>query len=88
MPSTCYTTNKESVLVIKKRWDKKMEDRGGRNIIFGKYEMGRLLGQGTFAKVYYAKNLVTSESVAIKVINKDQVRKEGMCLFVHLNKML
>lgn len=54
--------------------------RGGRNIIFGKYEMGRLLGQGTFAKVYYAKNLVTSESVAIKVINKDQVRKEGMCL--------
>ncbi|PWA25549.1 CBL-interacting protein kinase 25 [Artemisia annua] len=55
-----------------------MEDRGGRNIIFGKYEMGRLLGQGTFAKVYYAKNIVTSESVAIKVINKDQVRKEGM----------
>lgn len=50
----------------------------GRNIIFGKYEMGRLLGQGTFAKVYYAKDLVTSESVAIKVIKKDQVRKEGM----------
>lgn len=51
---------------------------GGRNIIFGKYEMGRLLGQGTFAKVYYAKDLVTSESVAIKVIKKDQVRKEGL----------
>lgn len=51
---------------------------GGRKIIFGKYEMGRLLGQGTFAKVYYAKDLVTSESVAIKVIKKDQVRKEGL----------
>lgn len=51
---------------------------GSRNTIFGKYEMGRLLGQGTFAKVYYAKNLNTSESVAIKVINKDQVKKEGM----------
>ncbi|KAL7606410.1 hypothetical protein Lser_V15G17636 [Lactuca serriola] len=51
---------------------------GGRNIIFGKYEMGRLLGQGTFAKVYYAKDLFTSESVAIKVIKKDQVRKEGL----------
>ncbi|KAI3785973.1 hypothetical protein L1987_45099 [Smallanthus sonchifolius] len=51
---------------------------GARNIIFGKYEMGRMLGQGTFAKVYIAKDLVTSESVAIKVIKKDQVRKEGM----------
>ncbi|KAL3528975.1 hypothetical protein ACH5RR_008297 [Cinchona calisaya] len=51
---------------------------GNRSIIFGKYEMGRLLGQGTFAKVYYGKNLKTSESVAIKVINKDQVKKQGM----------
>lgn len=49
---------------------------GNRNIIFNKYEMGRLLGQGTFAKVYHAKNLTTSESVAIKVINKDQVKKQ------------
>ncbi|XP_071711414.1 CBL-interacting serine/threonine-protein kinase 25-like [Rutidosis leptorrhynchoides] len=68
------------------RREEKMEDciencrvgADGRNVIFGKYEMGRLLGQGTFAKVYYAKDLVTSESVAIKVIKKDQVRKEGM----------
>ncbi|XP_057957574.1 CBL-interacting serine/threonine-protein kinase 25-like [Malania oleifera] len=49
-----------------------------RHILFGKYEMGRLLGKGTFAKVYYGKNTATGESVAIKVINKDQVRKEGM----------
>ncbi|KAL2462174.1 CBL-interacting serine/threonine-protein kinase 25 [Abeliophyllum distichum] len=53
-------------------------NRSSRSIIFGKYEMGRLLGQGTFAKVYYGKNLKTSESVAIKVINKDQVKKEEM----------
>ncbi|XP_017219322.1 CBL-interacting serine/threonine-protein kinase 25 [Daucus carota subsp. sativus] len=51
---------------------------GSRNIIFHKYEMGRLLGQGTFAKVYYGRNIDTSENVAIKVINKDQVKKEGM----------
>ncbi|KAF3450971.1 hypothetical protein FNV43_RR07060 [Rhamnella rubrinervis] len=49
-----------------------------RNILFGKYEMGRLLGQGTFAKVYYCKNLVTGESVAIKVLNKDKVKKDGL----------
>ncbi|CAK7353922.1 unnamed protein product [Dovyalis caffra] len=49
-----------------------------RHVIFGKYEMGRFLGKGTFAKVYYGKHLVTGESVAIKVISKDQVKKEGM----------
>ncbi|KAG7973374.1 hypothetical protein I3843_07G224300 [Carya illinoinensis] len=54
-----------------------MEEK--RNILFGKYEMGRLLGKGTFAKVYYGKEMVSGESVAIKVINKDQVvKKEGM----------
>ncbi|KAE9609269.1 hypothetical protein Lal_00020161 [Lupinus albus] len=46
--------------------------------LFGKYEMGRLLGKGTFAKVYYAKQIATGESVAVKVINKDQVKKQGM----------
>lgn len=48
------------------------------HILFGKYETGRLLGKGTFAKVFYAKNIESGESVAIKVINKDQVKKEGM----------
>lgn len=49
-----------------------------RHVLFGKYEIGRLLGKGTFAKVYYGKELESGESVAIKVINKDQVKKEGM----------
>ncbi|PKI65976.1 hypothetical protein CRG98_013642 [Punica granatum] len=40
--------------------------------------MGRFLGQGTFAKVYYGKNIESQESVAIKVINKDHVKKEGL----------
>lgn len=54
------------------------EKQEQRHVLFGKYEMGRLLGKGTFAKVYYGKNVVTGESVAIKVVNKDQVKKEGM----------
>ncbi|XP_044472430.1 CBL-interacting serine/threonine-protein kinase 5-like [Mangifera indica] len=49
-----------------------------RHVLFGKYEMGRLLGKGTFAKVYYGKHIVSGESVAIKIINKDQVKREGM----------
>ncbi|KAK1316738.1 CBL-interacting serine/threonine-protein kinase 25 [Acorus calamus] len=40
--------------------------------------MGRLLGKGTFAKVYQAKNIITGESVAIKVINKEQVKKQDL----------
>ncbi|KAF8400531.1 hypothetical protein HHK36_013830 [Tetracentron sinense] len=47
-------------------------------VLFGKYEMGRLLGKGTFAKVYYGKHVRSGESVAIKVISKDQVNKEGL----------
>ncbi|KAJ4900539.1 CBL-interacting serine/threonine-protein kinase 25 [Raphanus sativus] len=46
-----------------------------RVVLFGKYEMGRLLGKGTFAKVYHAKHITTGESVAIKIINKDHVMK-------------
>ncbi|KAJ4883060.1 CBL-interacting serine/threonine-protein kinase 5 [Raphanus sativus] len=51
-----------------------------RRVLFGKYEMGRLLGKGTFAKVYYGKEITgTGESVAIKVINKDHVlKRQGM----------
>ncbi|KAF8115834.1 hypothetical protein N665_0025s0281 [Sinapis alba] len=46
-----------------------------RRVLFGKYEMGRLLGKGTFAKVYYGKEITSGECVAIKVINKDHVLK-------------
>ncbi|CDP17892.1 unnamed protein product [Coffea canephora] len=51
---------------------------GGGKILFDKYEMGKLLGKGTFAKVYHGKEMATGESVAIKVIYKDQVKTEEM----------
>ncbi|XP_030537469.2 CBL-interacting serine/threonine-protein kinase 11 [Rhodamnia argentea] len=41
--------------------------------LFGKYEVGRLLGCGAFAKVYHARNLVTGQSVALKVIHKKKL---------------
>ncbi|XP_072981145.1 CBL-interacting protein kinase 16 [Typha angustifolia] len=53
------------------------EEKEVRNLVLGKYEMGRVLGKGTFAKVYHGRDLRTNESVAIKVINKDQVRRDG-----------
>lgn len=44
----------------------------------GKYELGKTLGEGTFAKVKFAKNLDTGESVAIKVLDKDKILKHKM----------
>lgn len=43
-----------------------------------RYDFGRLLGQGNFAKVYYARNLQTGQSVAIKVIDKEKILKVGL----------
>lgn len=47
-------------------------------ILMQKYEIGRLLGQGTFAKVYHARNIRSSQSVAIKMIDKEKVFKVGL----------
>lgn len=44
----------------------------------GHYEIGRQLGQGTFAKVYYARDLTTGQSVAIKMIDKEKVLRIGL----------
>ncbi|CAA6670249.1 unnamed protein product [Spirodela intermedia] len=40
--------------------------------------MGRLLGHGTFAKVYHARNMQSGQSVAMKVVGKEKVIKVGM----------
>ncbi|XP_004490705.1 CBL-interacting serine/threonine-protein kinase 2-like [Cicer arietinum] len=42
-------------------------------VLMKRYELGRLLGQGTFGKVYYGKSKITNQSVAIKMIDKDKV---------------
>ncbi|XP_076910721.1 CBL-interacting serine/threonine-protein kinase 14-like [Bidens hawaiensis] len=46
--------------------------------LFGKYEVGRLLGYGAFAKVYHARDVHTERSVAIKAINKQRIIKGGL----------
>lgn len=50
----------------------------GRNVLRGRYELGRVLGQGSFAKVYFARNLRTGKNVAMKVVGKEKVIKVGM----------
>ncbi|TYI59630.1 hypothetical protein E1A91_D10G049900v1 [Gossypium mustelinum] len=44
----------------------------------GKYELGRTLGEGTFAKVKFARNVETQENVAIKILDKEKVLKHKM----------
>lgn len=46
--------------------------------LFGKYELGRVLGCGAFAKVHYARNVQTSQSVAVKIINKKKLAGTGL----------
>jgi 5'-AMP-activated protein kinase catalytic alpha subunit len=54
-------------------------DNDGRpTVLHGKYELGRLLGHGTFAKVYHARNIKSGKSVAMKVVGKEKVVKVGM----------
>ncbi|OIW14079.1 hypothetical protein TanjilG_11424 [Lupinus angustifolius] len=48
------------------------------NLLLGRFEIGKLLGQGNFAKVYYATNIKTGEEVAIKVIDKEKILKGGL----------
>ncbi|KAI3931073.1 hypothetical protein MKW92_029229 [Papaver armeniacum] len=48
------------------------------HILFEKYEIGRLLGCGAFAKVYHARNIQTGQSVAIKAISKQKIIKGGL----------
>ncbi|XP_008245418.1 PREDICTED: CBL-interacting serine/threonine-protein kinase 14 [Prunus mume] len=50
--------------------------------LFGKYELGRLLGRGAFAKVYHARNVDTGQSVAIKAVSKQKVLKGGFTAHV------
>uniref|UniRef100_A0A1J3I6W6 non-specific serine/threonine protein kinase n=1 Tax=Noccaea caerulescens TaxID=107243 RepID=A0A1J3I6W6_NOCCA len=44
----------------------------------GKYELGRTIGEGTFAKVKFAQNTETGESVAMKIVDRSTIIKRKM----------
>ncbi|XP_071920546.1 CBL-interacting serine/threonine-protein kinase 23-like isoform X11 [Coffea arabica] len=44
----------------------------------GRYELGKTLGEGTFAKVKFARNIETGENVAIKILDKEKILKHKM----------
>lgn len=51
----------------------------------GKYELGRTIGEGTFAKVKFARNSETGQPVAIKILDKEKVLKHKMAEQVTTN---
>lgn len=53
-----------------------MEKKG--SLLMERYEVGKLLGQGNFAKVYQAKDIKNGQTVAIKVIDKEKTLKAGL----------
>ncbi|KAK6919913.1 NAF domain [Dillenia turbinata] len=44
----------------------------------GKYEMGKTIGEGAFAKVKFAKNVQTGDCVAIKILDREHVLRHKM----------
>ncbi|KAI3818694.1 hypothetical protein L1987_12509 [Smallanthus sonchifolius] len=52
--------------------------KDGQELLLNRYEIGKLLGHGSFSKVYLARNAKTNEFVAIKVIDKEQILKGGL----------
>ncbi|KAK1326720.1 CBL-interacting serine/threonine-protein kinase 12 [Acorus calamus] len=58
--------------------------KDGPALLLGRYEVGKLLGHGTFAKVYYARTVGSGESVAIKVLDKEKILKGG--LIAHIKR--
>jgi serine/threonine protein kinase len=57
----------------------------------GKYELGRTIGEGTFAKVRFARDTETGDPVAIKILDKEKVLKHKMVdqvPFKHASELL
>jgi serine/threonine protein kinase len=55
-----------------------MAAAGGRKKRVGRYEVGRTIGQGSFAKVKFAVDSDTGTAVAMKVIEKDTILSHRM----------
>lgn len=61
---------------------------GGGRVRVGKYELGRTLGEGTFAKVKFARNVETEENVAIKILDKEKILRHKMIAQVPFSPLL
>jgi serine/threonine protein kinase len=66
------------IVITKRERERERASMAGTRIRVGKYELGKTLGEGSFAKVKFAKNLDNGDSVAIKIIDRDRVLRHKM----------
>uniref|UniRef100_A0A1J3D1T9 non-specific serine/threonine protein kinase n=1 Tax=Noccaea caerulescens TaxID=107243 RepID=A0A1J3D1T9_NOCCA len=58
--------------MVNRQEEKKVEElRKGMRL--GKYELGRTLGEGNFGKVKFARDTVSGQSFAVKIIDKSRI---------------
>ncbi|CAN0923919.1 CBL-interacting protein kinase 5 [Linum grandiflorum] len=76
METTSVCEYIHSLLSVKGFPRTRMENQfESNNILMERYEVGRLLGRGSFAKVHHARDLKSGQCVAIKVIDKKKALK-------------
>jgi 5'-AMP-activated protein kinase catalytic alpha subunit len=61
------------------------KDSGNLLTIVGRYEIGRVLGEGSFATVRLGRNVETGQDVAIKILYKEKVFREQLVERVRLS---
>ncbi|RID71720.1 hypothetical protein BRARA_C03644, partial [Brassica rapa] len=52
---------------------RKHEEEVRKEMRLGKYELGRTLGEGNFGKVKFAKDTVSGQPFAVKIIDKSRI---------------
>lgn len=59
-----------------------------KGILIGKYELGRTLGEGNSAKVKFARDSVSGESFAVKIIDKSRITRLNVSIQVFVSGFL
>ncbi|KAG5405877.1 hypothetical protein IGI04_011996 [Brassica rapa subsp. trilocularis] len=65
---------------------RKHEEEVRKEMRLGKYELGRTLGEGNFGKVKFAKDTVSGQPFAVKIIDKSRISHLNFSLQVLASK--
>ena len=61
------------VWMVRKKLVGGEEEEKRKGMSLGKYQLGRILGEGNFGKVKLAKNLDSGQSFAVKILEKNRI---------------
>eukprot|EP00033_Pygsuia_biforma_P001261 GCRY01001427.1.p1 GENE.GCRY01001427.1~~GCRY01001427.1.p1 ORF type:complete len:531 (-),score=118.76 GCRY01001427.1:260-1852(-) len=51
----------------------------GKKKKVGRFYIGKIIGEGTFGKVKYGEEIETGKRVAVKIIERQRITREGLC---------